>query len=108
MRATVLGLVLLGLAAVAGSAADHGEPQAGAALAQIWCASCHVIGTDNSQTALADAPAFPQIAQTLDERRRGELVVWLIEPHGAMPNLSLTRAEIANLLAYIKSLAPKD
>ena len=33
-----------------------------------------------------------------------QLRAFLSHPHGAMPNLSLTRAEIDNLISYIETL----
>ena len=34
----------------------------------------------------------------------GELRAWLTHPHGQMPDLALTRAEIDDLIAYIEAL----
>ncbi|NJO37736.1 MAG: hypothetical protein HC871_09095 [Rhizobiales bacterium] len=43
------------------------------------------------------------IAETAAERT-GDLKAWLADPHPPMPNLSLSRLEIDDLLAYIESL----
>lgn len=99
-------LVVMAAAAGAGWAADVGDPEMGAGLARTWCASCHLIGTDETRTALADVPTFAEVAKSLDEARLEQLLLWLTRPHGAMPDLSLTRSEIADLLAYIGSLKP--
>ncbi|MDP2621539.1 MAG: cytochrome C552 [Hyphomicrobiales bacterium] len=106
MRKLVLALFLMAASAASTGAADDGEPQSGAALSRTWCASCHLIGTDDTQVALADAPSFVEVAKTMGETRREALAMWLTRPHDAMPDPSLTRAEIADILAYIESLAP--
>jgi mono/diheme cytochrome c family protein len=74
----------------------------GAALAQRWCASCHVIGNAPQHPVQVDVPSFPSIAKS--GRTASQLRVFLTKPHGSMPNLSLTRAEIGDLVAYIESL----
>ena len=106
MRKLLSAFALLTASAASGWSAEPGNPLLGAAQAETWCASCHLIGTDETQTALADAPPFAEIAKTLDEARREELTLWLTQPHGAMPDLSLTQPEIADILAYIGTLAP--
>jgi len=108
MRKLLSAFAVLVASAASGWSAEPGNPQLGAAQADTWCASCHLIGTDDSQTALADAPPFTEIAKTMNEARRQELALWLAQPHAAMPDLSLTQQEIADLLAYIDSLAPKN
>ncbi|HSM19146.1 MAG TPA: c-type cytochrome [Hyphomicrobiales bacterium] len=108
MRKLVLTLGLIVAAAAGAVAQEPGDPQKGAQLAQTWCASCHFIAAGEPQTILADVPSFAEIAKTLDEERRERLALWPTEPHGGMPDLSLTQPEIADLLAYIESLAPKD
>ena len=74
----------------------------GHALARQWCTSCHMVEPGGA-TGSDVAPPFPQIAQ--DKRLTpGQLRAWLADPHPPMPNLSLTRDEIENLVAYISSL----
>ena len=51
------------------------------------------------------APPFAMVADTAAERT-DDLRAWLADPHPPMPNLSLTRWEIDDLLAYIESLRP--
>jgi mono/diheme cytochrome c family protein len=106
MRKLVTVLGLLAASTASGWSVEPGNPQLGAAQAETWCASCHLIGTDDAQTALADVPSFIEVAKTLDEARREELALWLTSPHAGMPELSLTQNEIADLLAYIETLAP--
>lgn len=93
-------LVWLGSIALAAPArADN--PTHGAQLAQIWCASCHVIPGAGGP-ALQGPPSFRAIAH--GSKTPDQLRVFLEHPHGSMPQLSLSRAEIADLLAYIASL----
>ncbi|KSV88548.1 cytochrome c family protein [Sinorhizobium sp. GL28] len=77
----------------------------GRAIATRWCSECHVtapgqrLGSDN-------VPTFSEINKSkhFDEAR---LSAFLSAPrHSRMPDLSLTRAEIADLVAYIKSQRP--
>ena len=83
-----------------------GAAQADAAdgerLARQWCVNCHVIDSTGPATTLPQGPpSFRIIAGHLDP---GQMRSFLTNPHGAMPNLGLTRAEIDNLIAYIESL----
>ena len=79
--------------------------QQGRALAKQWCSNCHVIQSD--QAAGSDAaPTFGEIAETA-ARRNDDLRAWLADPHPPMPNLSLTRVEIDDLLAFIESIKPQ-
>jgi mono/diheme cytochrome c family protein len=74
----------------------------GKAIAERWCSSCHVV-SDGQAEASSDAPAFAAIAsrpQAEIDALRG----FLADPHPPMPNLSLTREEIRDILAYISSL----
>ena len=73
----------------------------GERLARQWCANCHVIdGTGPSSSLPQGPPSFGVIAGHLNP---AELRAFLTRPHGAMPDLSLTRAEIDDLIAYIES-----
>lgn len=96
----LLSMISLCTPAMAADAAN------GKRLANQWCASCHVVSS-NQARASADVPPFTAIA-----RKPGfdtaHLALFLLHPHPKMPNLSLTRSEAADLAAYIKSLgAPR-
>jgi mono/diheme cytochrome c family protein len=77
-------------------AADAAQGQV---LAKRWCATCHVVASDqkngNTQappfSAIADRPSF----------NAGKVAVFLLDPHPKMPSMNLTRAEAADLAAYI-------
>lgn len=75
----------------------------GARLAQRWCASCHVVAS-NQREANADAPPFEIIARRFGFDSK-KLVVFLLEPHPKMPSMALTRREAEDIAAYIGMLA---
>lgn len=84
-------------------------PPAGAAdarngeqLAQRWCAACHVVQSAQ-RTASADAPPFEEMAKRPTFTENG-LATFLISTHQKMPDMNLTRAEAADIAAYIGSL----
>jgi cytochrome c len=80
----------------------HADAARGGQLAQQWCASCHVIDSNAGGAVQEGPPSFKTVAHsgmTADQLR-----AFLSHPHGAMPDLSLTRAEIDDLIAYIDTL----
>ncbi|HUO55007.1 MAG TPA: c-type cytochrome [Rhodoblastus sp.] len=76
----------------------------GGEIAKRWCAACHLVAA-NQKEASADVPSFFDIAA---RKTKGDLTAFLTDPHPKMPDMSLTRQEIADLTAYIESLAPAD
>ena len=92
----VVIVLALGIPALA-----HGNAAEGEQLAQLWCASCHVTGGELPRSFPQGPPTFRSIARgiTVDQIR-----AFLTKPHGAMPDLSLTRSEIDDLIAYIDRL----
>ena len=76
------------------------DPAKRAQLARQWCVHCHVVAATPSPGAIQQGPpAFPVIGMTGDQMR-----VFLSRPHGAMPDLALTRSEIDDVIAYIEAL----
>lgn len=79
---------------------------AGKEVAQRWCANCHLVAPGQSTATSDSIPTFMAIAArpnvTLDGLR-----AFLADPHGRMPPLVLSRADIDNLAAYILSLRAK-
>jgi mono/diheme cytochrome c family protein len=95
---TLLTLLVLSLV----PHAVRADAQKGAQLAQQWCANCHVIGGTPVGAVPQGPPSFSAIAHsgmTADPLR-----AFLSHPHGAMPDLALTRAEIDDLIGYIETL----
>lgn len=98
-----LGVTLISLGiAIAGAQSARADASAGAQLARQWCASCHVIANNSAGPVPQGPPSFQMVARngmTADQLR-----AFLSHPHGAMPDLSLTRTEIDSLIAYINTL----
>ena len=92
-------LVLIG-----GSALAAGHAAEGKAIAQRWCAACHQVSSEQT-TASADVSSFMTIAQMrATSSALAALEGFLADPHPLMPDMSLTRQEISDLVAYIGSL----
>lgn len=99
-RSSYIVLALFVLAAVAAPAASA-DLARGTQLARQWCANCHVIGNNPTGAIPQGPPSFPAIAHsgmTADDLR-----AFLSHPHGAMPDLALTRTEIDDLIGYIET-----
>lgn len=89
----VTAMTALAPGAVAADAAQ------GQVLAKRWCATCHVVASDQ-RNGNTQAPPFSVIAgrPAFDA---GKVALFLLDPHPKMPNMNLTRAEAADLAAYI-------
>jgi mono/diheme cytochrome c family protein len=93
-------LVSLLVTSVAAHPADA-DASKGSQLAQQWCAGCHVTGGSPASNLQQGPPSFSTIAHS---RTADQLRAFLSHPHGAMPDLSLTRLEIKDLIGYIETL----
>ena len=97
-------MVAVLLALVGDSALAAGGPEQGKAIAERWCAACHQVSPEQT-TASADVPSFMTIAQMrATPSALAALQGFLADPHPVMPDMSLTRQEIRDLVAYIGSL----
>lgn len=80
------------------------DPSNGHALAERLCTSCQIVGKEAASGIVsADVPSFAAIANKPNqavEAIAGRIVI----PHPPMPNIQLTRAEIADLATYILAL----
>ncbi|AFL52481.1 mono/diheme cytochrome c family protein [Sinorhizobium fredii] len=77
----------------------------GRGIAQRWCSECHVV-TPGQMRGSDTVPTFAQIRKS-EQFDEAKLSDFLAAPHHSrMPNLSLTRSEIADLVAYIKAKRP--
>jgi mono/diheme cytochrome c family protein len=93
-----LGLAILFLLILTGNAAAADSAN-GQRLAERWCAECHVIAP-GQQRASDAVPTFAQIGGRFDETA---LATFLASPHHSrMPNLSLSRSEIADLEGLVR------
>lgn len=98
----IVCILLSSIAAVAfGNAAAAADAANGGVLAKRWCAACHVVATDQ-QNANGQAPPFSAIGKTPD-LDPAKLALFLLLPHPKMPDMNLSRAEAADLAAYIVS-----
>ncbi|HVJ55869.1 MAG TPA: cytochrome c [Aliidongia sp.] len=79
-----------------------GDDSRGEALARHWCAGCHLVGGPNSGTDAA--PPFRTIARN-PSKDAAFLRSFLTHPHPPMAALSLSRAEIEDLVAYFHRLS---
>ena len=103
MRYRSLAVVLVSLTFGAATAypALADAAAKGSQLAQQWCASCHVTSASRTGNVQEGPPSFRTIAGS---RTADQLRAFLSHPHGAMPDLSLTRAEIDDLIGYIETI----
>jgi mono/diheme cytochrome c family protein len=104
----MLGAMLAMLAgpALAQDQATRGDPAQGLALARTWCANCHVVESRPPSATADSVPGFAAIANRANITPAG-LATYLAAPHGRMPNLSLSRGETADVVAYLLSLRGK-
>ena len=98
---TPLASIFVAAALFPAIAADAGN---GLILAQRWCASCHIVAPDQ-QRGSTDVPPFSAVAEKYAET--GPLTAFLMAPYPRMPAMALSREEIADLVAYIRTLGPK-
>jgi mono/diheme cytochrome c family protein len=91
---------LIGLAATPSWAADIASGQR---IAERWCAACHMISPGQRQSS-PDAPSFAAVAGKYESK---DLRLFLTAPYPRMPNMTLSQPEIADLVAYIRTLGPK-
>jgi cytochrome c len=94
----MLGLSIIGLVPAPAALADV---QKGAQLSRQWCANCHVIDRKQAGAVPQGPPTFSVVAQSMTA---DQLHAFLSHPHGAMPDLALSRAEIDDLISYIETL----
>ena len=101
MSRTIIALSVLVVTAALTGGAIAADVRKGETLAKRWCATCHVVATDQTR-GTAQAPPFSAIAN-----KRGfnetALAYFLLTPHPRMPDMNLSRSEAADIAAYIKS-----
>jgi mono/diheme cytochrome c family protein len=95
-------LLVLSVAACFIALPAYADASKGAQIARQWCANCHLIGGNPAGPVPQGPPSFKTVAQS--GITSDQLHAFLSHPHGAMPNLSLTRAEIDDLISYIETL----
>lgn len=86
----------------AAHAQERGDATAGRALALSVCANCHLVEEGQRKAPMDSVPSFAALAKdpTMTEAR---LAGFLNRPHPPMPNIELSRQQIADLVSYIIS-----
>ena len=97
MRNACLAILAAALTPLPALAA--GDAEEGGRIVTKWCSSCHVVaGTGRASDAV---PHFRTIIEDAT-KTPAYLRVFLSNPHEPTPDLSLTRQEIDDLIAYIE------
>jgi mono/diheme cytochrome c family protein len=99
MARTSAGLLSLILFAVLANSALAADASKGERMAKRWCVACHVVAPDQAR-GNTQAPPFSEIAKTAGFTEQ-KLAFFLLAPHPQMPDMNLSRAEAADLAAYI-------
>jgi mono/diheme cytochrome c family protein len=97
-----LSLLVAGVARAA-TIPGQPDPEHGKTLAESLCSNCHLVGAGNQEHVNADVPSFREIAN-LQGQTTGDIIAHIILPKHPMPEIPLTKAELADLAAYIMSL----
>jgi mono/diheme cytochrome c family protein len=98
-----VGILAAGvLAAPPPAFAQSPDVDAGRVLAERWCSGCHLIDTQQAE-GNDGAPTFRVIGRK--EWTDLKFSMAMASPHPPMPSLDLTRQELANLLAFVRSQA---
>lgn len=101
LRFTILCLGI-GVAIASRTAQAAGSVDQGKVAAERICAACHVVGGQRGGT-----DAVPTFGEIVNDRKRSDdaLRGLLAVQHGGMPDFQLTRQQIDDLVAYLRSLA---
>jgi mono/diheme cytochrome c family protein len=84
------------------SSAQAADSRNGESLARRWCASCHIVASDQRGPA-SEAPPFATVAKRPDFDAH-KLAFFLLNPHPKMPDMGLSRGAADDIAAYIGSL----
>jgi mono/diheme cytochrome c family protein len=105
MRVFIISSLFGALAAVTAVQAQHiGDIRQGRRLAVEVCASCHSVRAGQTQSPLATAPSFKEIANT-PGMTAAALNFWLTaHVHPTMPLLILSSQQVRDVSAFILSL----
>ncbi|HEY6024611.1 MAG TPA: c-type cytochrome [Pseudolabrys sp.] len=99
MNRAIAALFFLALAAALAEGAFAADARKGETLAKRWCATCHVISSDQ-QRGTTQSPPFSAVANSPGFNET-VLAYFLLTPHPRMPDMNLSRSEAADLAAYI-------
>jgi mono/diheme cytochrome c family protein len=85
-----------------GASSEARDIENGQAIAERWCSQCHIVSPGQT-TPASDIVTFSEIAKRFADDQSA-LSALLSDAHPPMPDMSLTRQEIADLVAFIGSL----
>ena len=85
-----------------GLSAEARDIENGQAIAERWCAQCHIVSPTQT-TPASDIATFSEIATRFADDQSA-LSALLSGAHPPMPDMSLTREEIVDLVTFIGSL----
>ncbi len=94
-------LMPLLLAPTVSPARAAGDSVEGGRIAQRWCSTCHLVAPNRRGGDAA--PPFVALANN-PAKTESYLKNWIANPHPPMPNFNLSRRDIDDLTAYIRSL----
>lgn len=95
--------IALAQVAAPGGALQQERLSYGRAVAENWCANCHVVGPQARGPAGDAAPPFEAVAR-MPSTTEMSLRVFLQTPHSRMPDYRLSQAELDGVVTYILSL----
>ena len=98
----LLRLFLMLAALLPGSAALAADADNGKRLAEMRCATCHIVSPDQRRE-ISNAPPFNVIGRKFASSPE-TLAFAILDPHPRM-SVTLTRPEALDIAAYISSLA---
>ena len=99
----VFGCLMLGPGfAYAGPVTSEPDAERGLALAERLCTNCHLVKA-GQEHANVDVPSFREIANK-QAQTAGAIMGRIVLPSHPMPEIPLTKREIADLAAYIMTL----
>lgn len=105
MRAVMIPIVMVLSIAMCGLAAAQ-DAARGQALAERWCANCHVVDRAATTGRADGLPTLPALAARKDVTA-ATLKGAMTATHSRMPDLQLGARDQEDLVAYIFSLRPK-
>ena len=101
------GFFMLSTSAFASDGAYPSDPVSlatGLELAEIHCATCHAVGTDDS-SAEAGAPAFRDLSKLYPlENLEESLAEGIVTGHDTMPEFAFEADDIEAFLGYLTSI----
>lgn len=98
-RLLPLATAFAAMSVLAGGEALAADAGIGREIAQRWCAGCHAVEGSGADLA----PPLASIANQ-PEFIDNYYWTWLSDPHPPMPNLYLSRQEISDIIAYLRTL----